>query len=141
MDYMGKKSDYFYHQSSVVPFRIINGNYELLLITTRKGKWIFPKGIIEPGLDAKQSAVQEALEEAGVKGKIYDLILSEYEYEKWEGVCKVKVFPFEVEEVLETWQEDFFRKRKWFDISMVEEKISNKSLKKIIREFQVNFIK
>jgi len=138
---MRKKPDYFYLQSSVVPFRVINGNYELLLITTRKGKWIFPKGIIEPGLDAKQSAAQEALEEAGIKGKVHDVILSEYEYEKWGNKCKVKVFPLEVEEVLDRWEEDFFRKRKWIDISKVEEKVSNKNLKKIINEFQTHFLK
>jgi len=138
---MGKKPSYFYQQSGVVPFRIKNGRYELLLITTRKGKWIFPKGIIESGLDAKESAAQEALEEAGIKGKIYDSILLEYKYEKWGGVCNVKVFPFEVEEILERWEEDFFRKRKWVDISKVEEKVSNKNLKKIINEFQTHFLK
>jgi len=43
---------------------------EFLLVQTRGGRWIFPKGGVEPGLTPAQSAALEALEEAGVHGRM-----------------------------------------------------------------------
>ena len=59
-----------FKQSAVVPYRLVKNEIEVLLITTRKGRWIIPKGIIEPELSAAESAAKEALEEAGVKGEV-----------------------------------------------------------------------
>ena len=49
--------DWVYRQSAVLPYRFSGGDLEVLLITSRKGKrWVFPKGIIEPGLTPQRSA-------------------------------------------------------------------------------------
>jgi 8-oxo-dGTP pyrophosphatase MutT (NUDIX family) len=51
---------------------------ELLLVQTRGGRWIFPKGGVEPGLTHAQSAAIEAFEEAGVHGKMEKIPFTRY---------------------------------------------------------------
>ena len=46
---------------------------EFLLVQTRGGRWIFPKGGVEPGLTQARSAALEAFEEAGVHGRIEEM--------------------------------------------------------------------
>jgi 8-oxo-dGTP pyrophosphatase MutT (NUDIX family) len=66
-------------QVAAVCFRIHDGRLEFLLVQTRRsGRWIFPKGGVEPGLTRSQSAAQEALEEAGVHGSIEEAPFSRY---------------------------------------------------------------
>ena len=55
------------HQAAAVPYRLRNGSAEFCLITTiRKGLWGIPKGIIDPGETAEQTALKEAEEEASI---------------------------------------------------------------------------
>ncbi len=128
-----KKPKYWYLQSGVVPFKRNNGNFEVLLIRSRKNKrWIFPKGIIEPGMSPEDSAAKDAFEEAGVKGKISTGYYVTYTYKKWGGICNVTVYPMEIEKVYEEWPESF-RKRKWFNLSELE-KVLKKKMVKIIND-------
>ncbi|MBV9182567.1 MAG: NUDIX domain-containing protein [Acidobacteria bacterium] len=55
---------------------------EFLLVRTRKGRWIFPKGGLEPGLTRAQSAALEAFEEAGVHGRIEEDSFFQYTLHK-----------------------------------------------------------
>ena len=58
-------------QAGALPYAIVEGRMAFLLITSRRsGKWIFPKGIIEPNMTPWESAALEAVEEAGVTGDI-----------------------------------------------------------------------
>jgi phosphohistidine phosphatase len=133
---MKKKPDYWYNQSAVIPFRIINAEIEILLIKTRKNKkWIFPKGIIENGYTAKTSAEKEGLEEAGVKGKLMQKKLGKYSYKKWGGKCTVKVYGLEVDNILNVYEEDF-RERKWIAIDKSPNYISDEKLLEIIYELK-----
>jgi len=129
---MGKVPSWFYNQSGVIPFRIRDKVVEILLVTSRKGKrWVIPKGVIENNLKPNESAIKEAIEEAGIKGKIYKESVGTYTYKKWGGVCTVIVYPMLVEKLLNEWEEDF-RKRKWFDIENATSKIEEKKLANII---------
>jgi ADP-ribose pyrophosphatase YjhB (NUDIX family) len=49
-----------------------------MLVQTRGGRWIFPKGGVEPGLTAAQSAALEAFEEAGVHGRMEAIPFGRY---------------------------------------------------------------
>ncbi len=51
-----------------IVFRInkTNDDIEILLIQDSKGRWTIPKGHIEPGENAKQAAIREIGEEAGL---------------------------------------------------------------------------
>lgn len=111
------KPDYYYSQSAVLPIKKEKGKYFILLVTSRsKNKWVIPKGIIENNLTGRESAEKEAFEEAGIEGKSNKKSLGSYEYTKWGGKCKVKVFPLVVKSELEEWPEMHLRKRKWFSI-------------------------
>lgn len=122
-----------FNQSAVVPYRLVKGEVEILLITTRKGRWIIPKGIIELELSAAESAAKEALEEAGVIGKVAEKELGKYSYSKWGGTCRVRVFLLCVTKMLDTWQEQFFRRRKWYALDEAIEMVEEEELKKILK--------
>jgi 8-oxo-dGTP pyrophosphatase MutT (NUDIX family) len=131
-----KESKILYEQSAVIPYRIINGRCEILLITSlRKKNWIIPKGIVENGLSAQQSALQEAFEEAGISGKIQPDKLGTYSYEKWGGICNVNVYACEVIREHTNWPEMNIRQRKWFSTPEVAKKISNKDLLNLVKKF------
>lgn len=135
---MKAKPNYWYNQSAVIPFRYNNNKIELLIISTRKNKkWIFPKGIIEENLTEREAAEKEALEEAGITGKLLPESVGEYKYKKWGGKCKVKVFAMRVAKILDVWDEDF-RKRKWVDLSNIDNYINDSKLKKIYENFLRN---
>jgi 8-oxo-dGTP pyrophosphatase MutT (NUDIX family) len=58
-------------QVAAVCYRVRSGGeIEFLLVRTGKGRWIFPKGSVEPGLTHAQAAALEAFEEAGVHGRM-----------------------------------------------------------------------
>src|ERR1700676_4270865 len=65
-------------QVAAVCYRVRDGNIEFLLVRTRKGRWIFPKGSVEPGLTHAQAAALEAFEEAGVHGRMEDASFARY---------------------------------------------------------------
>ena len=59
------------------------GRTEVLLVTSRgTGRWIAPKGWPVAGLTPAETALQEAWEEAGVRGRVEDLCLGLYSYVK-----------------------------------------------------------
>lgn len=106
---------YYYNQSCVIPYRLCNGKVEILIIRSSKKKhWVVPKGIHEPGLTARQSAAKEALEEAGVEGKVAKKAVGNYRYHKWGATCIVEVYALEVSHVIpeSEWQENY-RTRQW----------------------------
>ncbi len=117
------KDALIYPQSGVVPYFRKDGKLKLVLITSRSGAWSFPKGLIEPGMTAAQSAAKEALEEAGVEGNCSAEPFASYEYEKWKGVCHVEVFGLEVTQVHEDWEESYKRIRKVVAVEKARELI------------------
>ena len=121
---------YYYSQSATIPYRLNDGQLEILLICSSSNKhWVIPKGIIEPGLSPVSSASREALEEAGVKGISDKHKLGQYSYQKWGSVCTVDVFAMEVTEMLpeEQWEENH-RKRLWMNYGMAKKLIKEPSL-------------
>src|ERR1700685_151790 len=65
-------------QVAAVCYRIRGKAIEFLLVQTRGGRWIFPKGSAEPGLTHAQAAALEAFEEAGVHGRIEEASFASY---------------------------------------------------------------
>jgi 8-oxo-dGTP pyrophosphatase MutT (NUDIX family) len=135
-----KRANCWYEQSGVIPYRLNKGEasgeqLEVLLITSRKRKrWLIPKGIIECSMRPQDSAAKEAYEEAGVTGCVSDVLIGTYTYNKWGGICKVKVFPFKVTEVLEDWPEADIRDRQWVSIEEAANRMKEDSLKAILRK-------
>jgi 8-oxo-dGTP pyrophosphatase MutT (NUDIX family) len=63
---------------AAVCYRVRSGEIEFLLVQTRGGRWIFPKGSAEPGLSHAQAAALEAFEEAGVHGRMEERSFARY---------------------------------------------------------------
>ncbi|MGA7576380.1 MAG: NUDIX domain-containing protein [Terriglobales bacterium] len=77
-------------QVAAVCYRLRRGSVEFLLVQTRGGRWIFPKGGVEPGLTHAQSAALEAFEEAGVHGRIETIPFARYYRRKPEPAVFVR---------------------------------------------------
>ncbi|MGL5060436.1 MAG: NUDIX hydrolase [Microcoleus sp.] len=122
-------------QSGVIPYRIHNGEIEVMLITSSTGKrWVIPKGLIEPDMTSPDSAAKEAWEEAGLLGKVDPESIGIYEYYKWGCTCQVEVFLLKVQTVLETWPEAHKRKRQWVSLSKAVKRVNEPELKLIIAD-------
>ena len=65
-------------QVAAVCYRMRGDVMEFLLVQTGKGRWIFPKGSVEPGLTHAQAAALEAFEEAGVHGRMEEASFTRY---------------------------------------------------------------
>lgn len=65
-------------QVAAVCYRVRGDGIQFLLVQTRGGRWIFPKGSAEPGLTNAQAAALEAFEEAGVHGRIEEASFTRY---------------------------------------------------------------
>ena len=123
----------YIEQAAAIPFRNNNGDLKILLITSRnQQKWIVPKGIIEPYQTPEKAALAEAGEEAGIEGILYNDKIGIYYYTKWDSVCRVHVYAMNVRKELSEWDEDYFRKRKWYTVKDAVNKVKSKDLKKFI---------
>jgi 8-oxo-dGTP pyrophosphatase MutT (NUDIX family) len=65
-------------QVAAVCYRRSALSLEFLLVNTSAGKWTFPKGRLSPWLSASEAAAREALEEAGVRGRIEESCFAHY---------------------------------------------------------------
>jgi len=65
-------------QVAAVCYRRTAFAVEFLLVNTSAGKWTFPKGRLCPWLSASEAAAREALEEAGVRGRIQESCFAHY---------------------------------------------------------------
>lgn len=125
---------YYYNQSSVIPYRYQKGELEILLIkSSKKNHYVVPKGIKEPGLSPRESAEKEALEEAGIEGRVAIDPIGFYTYEKWQASCTVSVYPMEVTFMLDEqdWEEKH-RGREWLKPDVAAEKLFQPALKPMI---------
>jgi len=124
-----------FDQSAVIPYRKNDdGSIEIMLVTTKEGNWTIPKGIIEDDLSPRASAAKEALEEAGISGKVKKKKVGTYSYKKWgENYC-VKVYMMKVKMVHSKWDEEHFRERLWIPLKKVSKFINHENLLSIIKE-------
>jgi phosphohistidine phosphatase len=101
-------------QACAVPFRLRGNDLSFCLITTlKKKRWIFPKGIVDPGETREETALKEALEEAGLRGRIVGEPLGSYQDGKWNARLDVTVLLMAVDRVEDCWQEATVRARRW----------------------------
>jgi 8-oxo-dGTP pyrophosphatase MutT (NUDIX family) len=103
--------------AGVLPYRIIGGEARYLLITGRRsGRWIIPKGRREGGRDARETALIEGYEEAGLEGEIGRSPIGAFRDRPINGQnTMVLVYPFRVRRQTRTWPEKREREAKWFD--------------------------
>ena len=127
-------------QSGVIPYRIMDGKMEVMLITSSGSKrWVIPKGLIEPDMTPEDSAAKEAWEEAGVLGKVFPALIGTYEYYKSGCTWQVDVFLLQVETVVENWPEAYKRKRQWVSIPKAIKRVDEPELKLILGDLPHRF--
>ncbi len=101
-------------QSGVIPYRFTRGAVEILLVTASNGTgWLVPKGNLAGGLSARESAVKEAYEEAGVVGIAGLHPVGSFSYVKQACRRVVDLFPLAVTGMLAAWPEMARRRRAW----------------------------
>ena len=115
---------------------------EILLVTSRETRrWVTPKGGRMPGLTDARAAAVEALEEAGVEGRVADHPIGTFRYLKWlrrgDGRwCVVSLYPLEVTVEHATWQEQHERRREWVGQDEAAHRVNEPELKALIAAFQ-----
>ncbi len=122
-----------FQQSCAVPFRLHDGVPQYCLITSiRRRRWGFPKGLIDPGDTIEEAALKEALEEAGLRGRIVGDRLGAFRYKKWGMVLNVAVVLMRVDACEETWLEADVRQRKWMTQAEALEKLERHDFKEML---------
>lgn len=107
----------FKRQAAAVPYRILdNGRIEVLLIRRKDKPWGIPKGGVDQGRTLRNTALNEAAEEAGIHGELLEEPLGEFVYQKQKGECLVTVYGMRVTRMDEVWLEQPVRERCWFSI-------------------------
>ena len=122
-------------QSAVIPYTLRGGDLYITLIKSKhKGNWGIPKGAIESHLTVKKSAKQEALEEAGLIGKITHT-LGEYNYIKGSTGRRqnVRMFAMVITKVKSKYLESEWRIRKEFSAKQALSKL-NKDQRKFLKD-------
>jgi 8-oxo-dGTP pyrophosphatase MutT (NUDIX family) len=120
----------FIPQAAVIAVR--DGRVCLVLSNNRK-RWVVPKGCIETGQSAGETALQEAWEEAGLVGLLTPDPLGTYLYEKAGKSHHVTVFLMKVTGVADDWPESEKRIRRWFIPHRATERIEEAGLQELIR--------
>ena len=129
-------------QYAALPYRRAD-ELEILLVTSRETRrWVIPKGWPMKGRKPHAAAAQEALEEAGVLGRIEKQPMGFYQYYKrlaggLERRCVVQVFPLEVERQLERWPEQHERESRWFSADLAAAAVDEAELSDLIHIFQL----
>jgi 8-oxo-dGTP pyrophosphatase MutT (NUDIX family) len=101
-------------QVAVVPYRGGADALEICLIRRRTAKkWGIPKGFVDDGDTPEEAGLTEALEEAGLTGRIAGDPIGTYEYEKWGRALTVRVYLMEVRAARREWREKKLRQRRW----------------------------
>lgn len=129
-------------QFAALPFRVKKKDeVEVMLISSLDtGRWILPKGWPMDGLRPAEAAAQEAWEEAGLRGRVFDDVLGLYSYSKFldEDLsipCIVVVFALEVLHEDTGFPEAGKRKSKWMSRKKAAERVDEPELKQIIMGF------
>jgi 8-oxo-dGTP pyrophosphatase MutT (NUDIX family) len=112
--------------------------YEMLLVTTRgTGRWVVPKGWPIKDKAPYKAAEQEALEEAGVRGKADRRPVGTYTYAKQlpDGrvvPCMVEVYAIKVDKLVRNFKEQGQRERKWVSFAEAESLVEEPDLRGLI---------
>lgn len=127
-------------QFAALPFRK-KPTFQVMLVSSRETRrWVLPKGWPIKGMKPHAVAALEALEEAGLLGKIAKKSIGAYHYIKrmpnGAGLaCQVEVFPFRVDKQRKNWPERDQRMASWFDIADAAELVDEPELSELLLHF------
>ncbi|WP_371835442.1 MULTISPECIES: NUDIX hydrolase [Ochrobactrum] len=112
------KAGHELEQAAALPYRFENGHLKIMLVTSRSThRFTLPKGWPMKKRSLADAARIEALEEAGIEGKVSRSTIGHYLY--WKRLkrvfipVKVRVYPLHVQCENARWPEQKQRQRKW----------------------------
>lgn len=114
---------------------------EILLVSSSSGRWILPKGWPIDGLSAAEAAKQEAWEEGGVKKAVADELgvqsfIGQKRFDNGTVIpCEVKVFPFKVKKLSNTYPEAERRDRLWVSPARAADLVDDPGLQQVLKSF------
>jgi 8-oxo-dGTP pyrophosphatase MutT (NUDIX family) len=108
-------------QAAAIPIRRRGVDLQVCLIRRRlAGSWGIPKGTVDEGETHESTALNEAWEEAGLRGRLVGEALGTYKYEKYGRWLTVMLFVMEVLEHYKDWDEAGIRERRWVSLEEAE---------------------
>ncbi|MBB3745468.1 8-oxo-dGTP pyrophosphatase MutT (NUDIX family) [Rhizobium sp. BK591] len=119
-----------------------SGEVEVLLMTSRDtGRWVIPKGWPMTRKCAHEVAMQEAFEEAGVRGVVEPETLGAYTYPKVlrdgvQVVCKVQVYALEVTNMMKNFKEKGERRIEWVSFDEAARRVREPELRHLFLAFK-----
>jgi bis(5'-nucleosidyl)-tetraphosphatase len=110
---------------------------EILLVQDAKNRWTIPKGHIEPGENAQQTAEREIREETGLQEmKIYNWLGKvNFRYRRQQSLVLITMQEFLVQGLGDTDKlvpEDWMNGIKWFSAAEAVDKIEYEDIGKLI---------
>ncbi|MEM7509059.1 MAG: NUDIX hydrolase [Pseudomonadota bacterium] len=137
-----------HEQIAALPVQINDsGSLKVLLITSRETRrWVTPKGWPMKDKTPWEAAEIEALEEAGVSGRVASEQLGCFHYDKVleDGsalTCKVSVYPLLVEKLHKNWKERSERTRRWFSPRGAAKAVHEDELKDLLSALSKKVLK
>ena len=129
-------------QYAALPWRISkHEGVEILLATSRETRrWGIPKGWPMKGRKPHITAALEAMQEAGLHGKIERKKIGEYTYNKrlkndLVVLCLVDVYPLQVLRQRNKWREQNQRIIHWFPFKIAASQVDEIELRDLILAF------
>jgi ADP-ribose pyrophosphatase YjhB (NUDIX family) len=128
------------HKIGVIPFAISGDRVAIMFVTSqRRGRWILPKGNLNPDESHKKGCKREAFEEAGVKGRIMsELPMTHVVTKSSDGKLSqvaVTYYPMLVSKQVDEWPEQAKRERHWALLEDAERVTDREDFQQIIKQF------
>jgi 8-oxo-dGTP pyrophosphatase MutT (NUDIX family) len=101
-------------------------------------RWVLPKGHIEKDHSPRDTALREALEEAGINGKISEFPADEYDYHKFDRNYHVLMYMLEITEMLDEWPEKKLRNRQLLPLEAALRTLSDVNVREIVKAVDFN---
>lgn len=127
-------------QAAALPYVWTPDGLEIALVTSRERKRVIvPKGWPEKKRSLSEVAAREALEEAGLEGKVSTEPVGSFAYKKmvdkgYEVTCRVFVFPLLVTFQRQRWKEQRQRRRFWLPIGQAAKAVDDAGLAKLLTQ-------
>lgn len=126
-------------KSAIIPYRFWNDQLQILFVTPTSDrkhgrKWVIPKGKVTAHLEPQISATKEAVEEAGVLGKLHPICVGQYRENSQGDPIPTFLLEVTVEFPKKNWKENTIRKRKWVNANNCDTYIRNTELLDIIND-------
>jgi len=127
-------------QYAALPYRLSGGLMVLLQTSRDTGRWVLPKGWPMKGEKPYSAAKREALEEAGVVGRVGKRSIGAFHYPKRLGdggivTCEVHVYPLAVENQRKRWPERLERSQRWFTPAEAAQVVQEPELAALLQAF------